>query len=170
MLSLGGLSGTGRSLLGACTADRPVGCDARRRSCVGYALDLICCSRSLGSLSGTGRSLLGACTADRPMRRSPPRLRRLRIGYALDPSCCSRSLGSFHVSPARGRAAAPRFQACKLGSPAAQKNQPPTHPGGIQTSDRTTPPDRLNLRPNRRLSAPHTQGLRARPHKASSRG
>ena len=38
-LALGGLSGTGRSLLGACTADRPVGCDARRRSCVGYALD-----------------------------------------------------------------------------------------------------------------------------------
>jgi hypothetical protein len=90
------LSGTGRSLLGACIADRPVGCDARRRGCVGYSLDLSCCSRSLGSLSGTGRSLLGACTADRPMRRSPPRLRRLRIGYALDPSCCSRSLGSFH--------------------------------------------------------------------------
>jgi len=38
-------------LLGACTADRPVGCDARRRGCVGYALDLSCCSRSLGSLS-----------------------------------------------------------------------------------------------------------------------
>jgi len=38
-LALGSLSGTGRSLLGACTADRPVGCDARRRSCVGYAPD-----------------------------------------------------------------------------------------------------------------------------------
>ena len=38
-------------LLGACTADRTVGCDARRRGCVGYALDLSCCSRSLGSLS-----------------------------------------------------------------------------------------------------------------------
>jgi hypothetical protein len=38
-LALGSLSGTGRSLLGGCTADRPVGCDARRRSCVGNTLD-----------------------------------------------------------------------------------------------------------------------------------
>jgi hypothetical protein len=33
------LGGTGRSLLSVCTADRPVGCDARRRSCVGNTLD-----------------------------------------------------------------------------------------------------------------------------------
>jgi hypothetical protein len=45
-LALGGLGGTGRSLLGVCTADRPVGCDACRRSCVGHALDQRCCSRS----------------------------------------------------------------------------------------------------------------------------
>ena len=90
--SLGGMSGTGRSLLGGRTADRPVGCDARRRGCVGYALDQSCCSRSLGSLSGTGRSLLGARIADRPVGCDA--CRRGCVGYALDLSCCSRSLGS----------------------------------------------------------------------------
>jgi hypothetical protein len=63
-LALGSLGGTGRSLLGVCTADCLVGCDARRRSCVGYALDP---APALGSLSGTGLSLLGVCTADRPV-------------------------------------------------------------------------------------------------------
>ena len=38
-LALRSLNGTGRSLLCARTADRPVGCDARCRSCVGYAPD-----------------------------------------------------------------------------------------------------------------------------------
>jgi hypothetical protein len=38
-LALGSLGGTGRSLLSVCTADRPVGCDARRRSCVCNTLD-----------------------------------------------------------------------------------------------------------------------------------
>jgi hypothetical protein len=33
------LSGTGLSPLGVRTADRPVGCDARRRSCVSHTLD-----------------------------------------------------------------------------------------------------------------------------------
>jgi hypothetical protein len=37
--ALGGLGGTGRSLLGVCTADRPVEFDARRRSFVGNTLD-----------------------------------------------------------------------------------------------------------------------------------
>jgi hypothetical protein len=45
-LALGTLGGTGRSLLGVSTADRPVGCDARRRSCVGNTFDPRCCSRS----------------------------------------------------------------------------------------------------------------------------
>jgi hypothetical protein len=36
-LALGSLSGTGRSLLGECPADRPVGCDARCRGYVSYA-------------------------------------------------------------------------------------------------------------------------------------
>jgi hypothetical protein len=45
-LALGSLGGTGRSVLGVCTADRPVGCDARRRSCVGNALEQCYCSRS----------------------------------------------------------------------------------------------------------------------------
>ena len=34
-LALGSFSGTGCLLLGARTADHPVGCDARRRGCVG---------------------------------------------------------------------------------------------------------------------------------------
>jgi hypothetical protein len=38
-LAFGSLSCTGRSLIGMCPADRPVGCDARRRSCVGNALN-----------------------------------------------------------------------------------------------------------------------------------
>ena len=38
-IALGSLSGTGRSLLGARSCDRPVGCYARRRSCVRNALD-----------------------------------------------------------------------------------------------------------------------------------
>jgi len=45
-LAIGSLSCIGISLLGVCTADRPVGCDARRRSGVGNALDQRCCSRS----------------------------------------------------------------------------------------------------------------------------
>jgi hypothetical protein len=85
-LALRGLSGSVRSLLGACTADRPVGCDARRRGCVGYALDQC----SLGGLSGTGRSLLGACTADRPVGCEVRH--RSCVGCALDRSCsCSLS-------------------------------------------------------------------------------
>ena len=63
-LDLGSLGGTGRSLLCVGTAYRLVGCDARRRSCVGNALDQ---AAALGSLSGTGRSVLGVCTADRPV-------------------------------------------------------------------------------------------------------
>ena len=51
-LALGSLGGTGRSLLGVCTADRPVGCDARHRSCVGNALDQAA-SLDFGSLGGT---------------------------------------------------------------------------------------------------------------------
>jgi hypothetical protein len=75
---------------GARTADRPVGCDARRHSCVGYALDLCCCSRSLRSMNGTGRSLLGARTADRPVGCDARR--RGCDGHALDLICRSRSL------------------------------------------------------------------------------
>jgi hypothetical protein len=45
-LSLGSLSCIRLSLLDMCTADRCVGCDARRRSCVGNALDQRCLSRS----------------------------------------------------------------------------------------------------------------------------
>jgi len=44
-LAFESLGGTGRSLLGVCAADRPVGRDARRRSCVGNALHQRCCSR-----------------------------------------------------------------------------------------------------------------------------
>ena len=47
-LALGSLSGISRSLLVTQAADRPVGCDARRRSGVGYALDqCFSCSRKL---------------------------------------------------------------------------------------------------------------------------
>ena len=45
-LALGSLSGIGLSPLSMCTADRCVGCDARRRGCVGNALDQRCCSLS----------------------------------------------------------------------------------------------------------------------------
>jgi hypothetical protein len=38
-LDFGSLGGSGCSLLGVCTADHPVGCDARRLSCVDNALD-----------------------------------------------------------------------------------------------------------------------------------
>jgi hypothetical protein len=67
-LDLGSLSGTGRSVLGVCTADRPVGCDTRRR---------------------TGRSVLGVCTADRPVGCDARR--RSCVGNALEQCYCSRS-------------------------------------------------------------------------------
>jgi hypothetical protein len=85
-LALGSLGGTGRSLLGVCTADRLVGCDAHRRSCVGNAPDQ---AAALGSWGGTGRSLLGVCTDDRPVGRDARRLSY--IGNTLDQSCRSRS-------------------------------------------------------------------------------
>ena len=40
-----------------------------------------------------------------------------------------------------------------------QNNNPPSHPMGFYTSDRTTPPNRQYRRP----SAHHTMGLRASP-------
>jgi len=57
--ALGSLGGTARSLLGMCPADRPVGCDARRRSCVGNALDQRCCFRS--RKLGRDRPLAARC-------------------------------------------------------------------------------------------------------------
>jgi len=96
LLLFGSLSGTGRSLLGAHSADRPVGCDARRRGCVGYALDRSCsCSlsrklkqssidreRSRRSCGGerhtrashpTGRSAVHAPSSERPVPLKLPR-------------------------------------------------------------------------------------------------
>jgi hypothetical protein len=71
-LALGSLSGTGRSLLGVRTADRPVGCDARRRSCIGYAFD-----------QAARRVSLQRPTCDAR--------RRSCVSNALDRSCCYRS-------------------------------------------------------------------------------
>ena len=81
-LALGTLGGIGHSLLGVCTADRPVGCDARRRSCVGNALDPRCYSRSrklerhrplaalsLGILSLDTSSLISLILSLDPRRR-----------------------------------------------------------------------------------------------------
>ena len=87
-LALGTLGGIGRSLLGVCTADRPVGCDARRRSCVGNTLDQRCCSRS--------RKLelhrpLSARHVHRCSRVGCDARRRSCVGNALDPRCYSRS-------------------------------------------------------------------------------
>jgi hypothetical protein len=62
-LAIRSLGGTGRLLLGDCTADRPVGCDARHRSCVGDALSINAAALAIGSLGGTGSSPLGVCTA-----------------------------------------------------------------------------------------------------------
>jgi len=95
-LALGTLGGTGRSPLGVCTAVRPVGCDARRRSFVGNALDqrrfaaaaasatlsIKAAALALGGLGGTGRSLLGVCTADRPVGCGARR--RSCVGNTLD--------------------------------------------------------------------------------------
>ena len=52
-LAIGSFSGIGRSLLGVRTAERPVGCDARRRSCVGNALSINAAALALGSLGCT---------------------------------------------------------------------------------------------------------------------
>ncbi len=79
-LALGSLGSIGRSLLGVCTADRPVGCDARRLNAAALAL---------GSLGGTGRSPLGVCTADRPVGCDARR--RSSVGNALHQRRCSRS-------------------------------------------------------------------------------
>ncbi len=57
LIALGSLSGIGRLLLGTGTADRPVGCDARRRSCVGYTLSIKAAALALRGLSGAGPSL-----------------------------------------------------------------------------------------------------------------
>jgi len=100
-LALGSLSGTGRSRRGACTADRPVGCDARCRSYVSYALDQAArrvslqrptcdCSACMSSLR-----LMRVCG----LRWSPCRApvgcdaRRCNcVGYALDQRCKARVL------------------------------------------------------------------------------
>ena len=58
-LALRGLSCIGLSPLGMCTADRRVGCDARRRSCVGNTFDPRCFSRSRNL--GRHRPLAARC-------------------------------------------------------------------------------------------------------------
>ena len=91
-LAIGSLGGTGRSLLGVCTADRLVGYDARRRRCVGNALDKLsinAAALALGSLSCIGLSPLGMCTADR--RVGCDARRRSCVGNTFDPRCFSRS-------------------------------------------------------------------------------
>ena len=66
-LAIGSFSCIGCSLLGVCAADRPVGCDARRRSCIGNAFSINAAALDFGSLGGTGHLLLGVGTADRPV-------------------------------------------------------------------------------------------------------
>jgi hypothetical protein len=88
-LAIGSFSCIGRSLLGVCAADRPVGCDARRRSCIGNALSINAAALAYGSLGGTGRLLLGVGTADRPVGCDA--CRRSCISNTLDQRCCSRS-------------------------------------------------------------------------------
>jgi hypothetical protein len=81
-LALGSWSCIGLSLLDMCTADRRVGWDARRRSCVGNALDPRCYSRSrklerhrplaalsLGILSLDTSSLISLILSLDPRRR-----------------------------------------------------------------------------------------------------
>jgi len=83
-LSLGSLSGTSRSLLGACHVENPVGVTLAAAE-ASATLSIDAAALALGGLSGTGRSLLGACTADRPVGCEANR--RGCVGYALDRSC-----------------------------------------------------------------------------------
>ena len=124
-LALGSLGGTGRSLLGVCTADRPVGCDARRRSCVGNALDH---APALGSLSGTGCSLLGVCTADRPVG-CDARCRSCAATLSRSTLLILLSAEEQHPYQHEGELLHLVFKWQAWTTPAAYK-QPPTHPWG----------------------------------------
>jgi hypothetical protein len=108
-LALGSLGGTSSSPLGVCTADRPVGCDVRRRSCVGHAFDQRCCSRS--RKLGRHRPLAARslrCSVSAPLiTLSGVTLAAAAASATLSINAAALALGSLSGTTARCSASAP---------------------------------------------------------------